>query len=174
MLILILGGARSGKSTVAEQLVAVLPQPVTYLATLETGVADPDPDGRIAAHRARRPESWCTVEATSDVAAQLGSLTGTVLLDSLGPWVARHQGDDDSMDALTTALVARTGDTVVVSDEVGLSVHPTTTAGIVFRDMLGRANHAVATVADHTLLVVAGQVVPTARLDVGAFFHGGG
>jgi adenosyl cobinamide kinase/adenosyl cobinamide phosphate guanylyltransferase len=174
VLILILGGARSGKSAVAEQLAAGLPQPVTYLATLATDVADPDPDGRIAAHRARRPEPWSTIEATSDLAAQLGSLTGTLLLDSLGPWVACHQSDGDSADALAAALVARAGDTVVVSDEVGLSVHPTTTAGIVFRDMLGRVNHAVAGVADRTLLVVAGRVVPTAPLDVDAFFHGGG
>jgi adenosyl cobinamide kinase/adenosyl cobinamide phosphate guanylyltransferase len=173
VLILVLGGARSGKSTVAEQIAERLPQPVTYLATLAADATDADLERRIAAHRARRPAGWRTVDAGSDLAAQLEALPGTVLVDSLGPWVARHQPEPDVVDAFTAAVVARAGDTVVVSDEVGLSVHPTTAAGLAFRDRLGGVNSQLGAIADRVVLVVAGRVVATAPLDVDAIVAGG-
>ena len=173
MLILVLGGARSGKSAVAEQLARELPPPVTYLATLVADDADDELVQRISAHRARRPSSWQTVNADKDLAAQLRDLSGTVLLDSIGPWVAAFRPDEAAVTDLCDTLSGRTADTVVVSDEVGLSVHPTTEAGLAFRDDLGAMNAAVAAAATHTLFVVAGRIITTAALDVAKLLAGG-
>ena len=87
---------------------------------------------------------------------------GPVLLDSLGPWVAAQVDQDLDRAALVEALVGRRGHTVVVSDEVGLSVHPPTAVGRWFVDALGAVNRAVVAVADETWLVVAGRVVALA------------
>ena len=86
-------------------------------------------------------------------------LRGTVLVDSLGPWVSSSTDMEVDADALCAALVERHGDTVVVSEEVGLSVHPSTAAGRRFRDVLGLVNQAVAARADEVLLVVAGRTL---------------
>jgi adenosyl cobinamide kinase/adenosyl cobinamide phosphate guanylyltransferase len=158
---LVLGGARSGKSEVAERIAARLPEPVTYLATLTPG-DDPDLDARIAAHRARRPASWRTVEAGPELPAALRSVPGSVLVDALGPWVAASPGMIADAAALCAAMTGRDADTVVVSEEVGLGVHPATEDGRRFRDALGTLNQAVAAVADEVLLVVAGRIL---RLD---------
>ena len=173
MIVLVLGGARSGKSAAAEVIAGKLRQPVTYLATLTDAGSDPDLTSRIEAHRARRAASWTTVQAEHQLAAHVARLSGTLLLDSLGPWVALTRPDASSLDALARALANRDGDSVVVSDEVGMSVHPSTVLGREFRDELGSANAAVASVADHVLLVVAGRVLRTESLDVASLIGGG-
>jgi adenosyl cobinamide kinase/adenosyl cobinamide phosphate guanylyltransferase len=155
---LVLGGTRSGKSSVAEQLTARHGEPVTYVATLAVG-DDAELQARVARHHARRPAEWSTIEVTDRLPETLAALAGTVLVDSLGPWVAAQPDMDVDQDALCQALTGRRGDTVVVSDEVGLGVHPSSSAGLRFRDALGQVNQAVAAVADRTLLVVAGRVM---------------
>ena len=87
VLTLIIGGTRSGKSEHAEDLAAASGSAVTYLATALPG-DDGDFAARIAAHRARRPVGWVTVEAGTGLAAALWATTGTALVDSLGTWVA--------------------------------------------------------------------------------------
>jgi adenosylcobinamide kinase / adenosylcobinamide-phosphate guanylyltransferase len=164
MITLILGGARSGKSAVAERLVAKHPEPITYVATMAAS-DDPDLLARIVAHQRRRPEGWQTVEGLTDLPGVLRHTTGSVLLDSLGPWVAYHDETAVDVSALCSALLERAGDTVVVSDEVGLGVHPSSDAGRHFRDALGSVNHAVAEVAQEVLLVVAGRVLRLDELD---------
>ena len=154
---LVLGGARSGKSAVAERLAGT--GTVTYVATAP---ADEMPE-RVAAHRARRPPSWSTVE-TQDLPAALAEVQGTVLVDSLTAWVAAAVGFSVDAEALCRALVAHDGDVVVVSDEVGLGVHPSTEVGRLFRDALGLVNQAVASVADEVLLVVAGRTLQLDRI----------
>jgi adenosyl cobinamide kinase/adenosyl cobinamide phosphate guanylyltransferase len=160
---LVLGGARSGKSRVAEQLVGRLPPPVTYLATATVG--DSDHAARVAVHRARRDPAWTTVETGARLVAALGTVTGSVLIDSLGTWVAAH--DDFAVDvpSLVAALTDRAGSSVVVSEEVGLGVHPSSEAGRRFRDALGTVNAAVAAVCDDVVLVVAGRVLPLGRTE---------
>jgi nicotinate-nucleotide--dimethylbenzimidazole phosphoribosyltransferase len=123
---------------------------------------DPDLEARIAAHRRRRDPTWETVDAGDDLPQLLAALRGTVLVDSLGPWVAAAGaggrsgvGADDR--GLCAALLERPGDTIVVSDEVGMAVHPSTEEGRRFQDALGSANHAVSAVADRVYLVVAGR-----------------
>lgn len=164
MITLVLGGTRSGKSAVAEALAARLPAPVTYVATAVVAPDDGDHVARVAAHRARRDPSWATVEATgSDLARVLRATAGSVLVDSIGTWLTGHPDLTGDVDELCAALVERPGGTVVVSEEVGLGVHPSSELGRRFRDRLGEVNVAVAAVADSVLLVVAGRVLPLER-----------
>ncbi len=161
MITLVLGGARSGKSLVAERLAVGLPPPVTYLATAL--VTDADHAARVAAHRARRDPAWATIETGTDLAETLRGITGSVLIDSVGTWVAAHDGFAVDIAALSAAMAGREGDTVVVSEEVGLGVHPSSESGRHFRDALGTVNNAIAEIADEVLLVVAGRVLPLGR-----------
>jgi adenosylcobinamide kinase/adenosylcobinamide-phosphate guanylyltransferase len=191
---LLLGGARSGKSELAESIAASCAPPVTYVATGWGG--DPEMEARIEAHRARRPPEWATVEVcfsprdttsaprsaeagleepavtvpgvgadrlaaggSGDLPALLAGVVGTVLVDSLGTWVAAAPGMTVDAGALCAALIGRSGRSILVSDEVGLGVHPETGLGRAFRDVLGELNRAVAAVADEVLLVVAGRVL---------------
>lgn len=158
---LVLGGTRSGKSAVAERLVAEAGDAVTYLATgwPPDPAADPAWAARVADHRARRPPAWSTVEVGSDLPGVLAATPGAALVDSLGTWVAGAAGFTVDSAALCEALAARTSMTVLVSDEVGLGVHPETAAGIAFRDAVGDLNRAVAEVTGGVLLVVAGRVL---------------
>ena len=154
---LVLGGARSGKSAVAERRAGS--GAVTYVAT---GVADDDDmRARIGAHRARRPSTWTTVE-TDDLVAAIRDSSGRLLIDGLTTWVARAPGFSVDTAALCEVLAGHEGEVIVVSDEVGLGVHPSTEPDRRFRDALGLVNQAVADVADDVWLVVAGRVL---RLD---------
>lgn len=163
MITLVLGGARSGKSAVAEARASRGGEPVTYVATAMVDPADPDHVARIEAHQARRDPAWVTREAGADLAAVLRSVTGTVLVDSLGTWVTAADDLAPDVDGLCAAIAERAGDTVIVSEEVGLGVHPSSELGRRFRDVLGAVNLAVAGVADEVLLVVAGRVLPLER-----------
>jgi adenosylcobinamide kinase/adenosylcobinamide-phosphate guanylyltransferase len=157
----VLGGSRSGKSVVAEGLAGDLESPVTYIATLDVG-DDANLAARVERHRARRPSGWSTLQAGADLAGLLRAVEGSVLVDSLGPWVAAVPAMEVDAGSLCSALADRHGDTVVVSEEVGLSVHPSTEEGRRFRDAMGALNQAVAALADEVLFVVAGC---TLRLD---------
>lgn len=162
MITLVLGGARSGKSEVAEGLAAATSAHVTYVATVRVD-GDDDLADRVARHRSRRSSDWTTVEGDGDLVNLLDTTPGTVLIDSLGPWLATRPGMDPDAERLCAALQRRGGDTIIVSDEVGLGVHPATQLGREFRDALGTLNQAVARVADRVLFVVAGLVLPLGR-----------
>jgi adenosylcobinamide kinase/adenosylcobinamide-phosphate guanylyltransferase len=168
MITLVLGGARSGKSRLAERLAersaAATGAPVTYVATAQVR-DDPEFDERVRLHRQRRPPSWATAEPGAALVGWVGEAPGgdTLLVDSLGTWVACV--DDFAADGagLGRALAARPGASIVVSEEVGLGVHPSTALGGRFRDALGEVNAAVADVADTVLLVVAGRALRLER-----------
>jgi adenosyl cobinamide kinase/adenosyl cobinamide phosphate guanylyltransferase len=163
MITLVLGGTRSGKSEVAESLAAGATDRVTYVAT--GSESDADMAARIAAHRARRPAGWATLEATIDLPEVLTTVAGPAVVDSLGAWVAAHADLAPDVAGLCRALTRRAADTIVVSEEVGLGVHAPTEAGRRFADALGEINRAVADMADEVLLVVAGRVLPLARAE---------
>jgi adenosylcobinamide kinase/adenosylcobinamide-phosphate guanylyltransferase len=169
---LILGGARSGKSHAAEQLLAA-EGAVTYLATGGERSDDADWQRRVAAHRARRPAHWQTVESTDLVgplaAAGRGdallidclSLWTTALIDEADGWrdaAAAEAAVSAATAHLCEALRGCPATVVVVSNEVGQGVVPATAAGRLFRDQLGRVNTAVAAAVDEVLLVTAGVV----------------
>jgi adenosyl cobinamide kinase/adenosyl cobinamide phosphate guanylyltransferase len=169
----LVGGARSGKSTLAVQMAEHHGGPVHFIATAEA--FDDDLRARIARHRAERPASWTTVEVPVDVAAAVASAPADacVIVDCLTVWLGNLYVHTDgpaarlaAIDALTAALRDRCSQTdaptVVVSNEVGMGVHPETPMGREYRDELGRLNQAVAAVADRSLLLVAGRAL---RLD---------
>lgn len=90
------------------------------------------------------------------------TLTQPVTFVATATWVASRPDFGVDVDRLCAALTARRGDTVVVSDEVGLGVHPSTATGRRFRDALGEVNRGVAEIADRVMLVVAGRVLALA------------
>jgi adenosylcobinamide kinase / adenosylcobinamide-phosphate guanylyltransferase len=175
--VLVVGGARSGKSEQAELRLAGEPD-VTYVATGPNGQggdghpADPEWAARVAAHRARRPRWWRTAE-TTDLAGVLAAARGAVLIDGIGTWLAAVLGECGAWDGSAgwaERLAARTGGligawrqtrarVVAVSDETGLGVVPGTPAGRLFRDELGRLNRALAAESEETELVVAGRIL---------------
>ena len=171
---LVLGGMRSGKSAVAERLAstAAAAGAVTYIAT---GPDHDDEDWarRVAAHRARRPASWGTVESI-DLAAAVGALEGPAIIDCLGTWLTAQldlieawQRDpahwEGALQAtlveLVDAITCCPHDLIVVSNEVGLTLVPEQRSGRIFADWLGWTNQRVAAVCDSVQLVVAGQVL---------------
>jgi adenosylcobinamide kinase/adenosylcobinamide-phosphate guanylyltransferase len=168
---LVLGGARSGKSEVAERVARDLGVPVTFVATAGDPGDDAEWAERIRRHRDRRPPEWTTLECGpgQDLAEEIAALRGPVLVDSLGTWVAGIDGFDVDRPArlLTGALAERRSDgraSIVVSEEVGLGVHPSTAVGGTFRDALGVLNRTVSEIADTVLLIVAGRVVPLGEI----------
>jgi adenosylcobinamide kinase / adenosylcobinamide-phosphate guanylyltransferase len=170
--VLVLGGARSGKSRHAELRLAAEPR-VTYLAAgpYPDGAprpADPDWAQRVAAHQSRRPAWWRTVES-ADAAGALRSVPGALLFDGVGTWLAavmteQHQEGTPGLlaakaDELVEAWRQTPARLVAVSDEVGSSIHPPTEAGRLFRDQLGWLNQRLAAESDEVVLVVAGRPV---------------
>jgi len=158
VIIVVLGGTRSGKSDIAERIAATRPAPVTYLATASVN-DDPEFEARVALHRARRPTDLRTIEAAVDLPRALAELEGTALVDSIGTWIAGAHDFAVDIDALCDACRERDGDTVLVAEEVGLAVHPPTEVGRRFVDIVGECNRRLAAIADRVLLVVAGRAV---------------
>jgi adenosylcobinamide kinase/adenosylcobinamide-phosphate guanylyltransferase len=166
--VLVTGGVRSGKSRHAESLLEGVA--ATYVAPGPV-VDDADWQVRVAAHRARRPDSWTTLE-THDLAAALAT-PGPVLVDCLGTWLTavidehalwEAPADEvtDLVDRLASraiAVLAARDDVVLVTNEVGLGVVPEHRSGRLFRDLLGLVNQRVADACDEVHLVVAGRVL---------------
>jgi adenosylcobinamide kinase/adenosylcobinamide-phosphate guanylyltransferase len=167
MLTFLIGGARSGKSALALELASVHAGAVTYIATSPRIEGDADLDHRIDAHRAERPAAWTTIEEAHDlgVAFELAA-DSFVIVDCITLWVSNlsWRGDADDVVIATarqaaTAAAARAAPTVVISNEVGLGVHPETDVGRNYRDLLGRVNQIWAAAADRALLLVAGRAL---------------
>jgi len=175
----IVGGARSGKSRFA---VIGLPARgrVTFVATAEAG--DADMAARIARHQAERPSHWTTVEAPRDLVPRLAGAqrdADTVVVDCLTLWVANLllRGDADeaivkAADALAALVAAPAADLRLVSNEVGLGVHPPTAEGRRFRDLLGLVNQRVAAAAHRVVLLVAGLPLTIKDAPSGSPFGG--
>jgi adenosylcobinamide kinase/adenosylcobinamide-phosphate guanylyltransferase len=163
-LVLLLGGARSGKSQLAVRLARERGSPVVFIATGEPG--DDEMADRIARHRAERPHGWTTVEEPLLLrgALEAAPADGTVIVDCLSLWVANMlaRGTADvEVEALTaaTAAAGRSGATIVVTNEVGLGVVPARPLGRSYRDLLGRVNAIWAEAASESYFVVAGKVL---------------
>ena len=162
-LVLILGGARSGKSSLALRLAEERGAPVTFVATGEPG--DEEMEARIDRHRRERPAEWTTIEEPRDLvhAIEQAPRAETLIVDCVSFWVANVLDDVDDLEdrtaAAARAAAARSGLSVVVSNEVGLGVVPATPLGRRYRDALGRVNAIWAHAADQALLVVAGRAL---------------
>jgi adenosylcobinamide kinase / adenosylcobinamide-phosphate guanylyltransferase len=169
-LILILGGARSGKSSHAQRMALDLGGPdVLFVATAEA--YDDEMRVRIAAHQAERPVGWRTIEAPRRVAEQIAPAAASVVLVDCLTLLASNAllsaGEDatpqqaeaavlDEVDGLLAACRASDATWIMVSNEVGLSLVPPYPLGRLYRDALGRANQRIAAAADRVLFMVAG------------------
>lgn len=167
---LVLGGARSGKSATAEGMLAG-GGPVDYVATgAPPGSGDAEWDTRVAEHKQRRPPHWRTVEtlALAEVLAAPGP--APVLVDCLTTWLARvmdESGAWDDADGTAWALAERIEQVlqawrhtrrqvIAVSNEIGSGVVPDTASGRRFRDELGQLNAGIAADSDEVWLCTAG------------------
>ncbi|MGI9601307.1 MAG: bifunctional adenosylcobinamide kinase/adenosylcobinamide-phosphate guanylyltransferase [Acidimicrobiales bacterium] len=163
--LLLIGGARSGKSRLAIDLAETWIEPVTYVATATAG--DDDMAARIRRHQHERPSQWTTVEAATDldVAVEAIDADQAVVVDCITMWTANEmlggRPADEIVEAarrLGAALRTRPTPVVVVTNEVGSGVVPATVSGRDYRDLLGRVNHCLARALDETMLVVGGMV----------------
>jgi len=163
---LVLGGARSGKSTHAEKLATASlhgapPRQAVYVATAQAG--DVEMATRIVAHRARRGANWTTIEEPLKLDEALASAAAhgqPVLVDCLTLWLSNLMLDggdiDEAADDLVHALEGLAVPVVLVSNEVGLGIVPDTPLGRAFRDAQGRLNMRMAERADRVILMTAG------------------
>jgi len=158
---LVLGGARSGKSAFAENLLSETSTRRIYLATAEA--RDEEMRMRIAHHRSRRGEGWRTVEeplALLEMLAREADGNTAILVDCLTLWLSNLIGAGRDTDAESKRLAdwLRTADarTVLVANEVGLGLVPETPLGRSFRDAQGRLNQMVAAAATNVAFVAAG------------------
>jgi len=162
---LILGGARSGKSTFAEKLGRQYPR-VTYLATAQA--FDDEMTERIAKHQSERPTHWNTVECPFDPASAIRAArneTDCYLLDCITLLVsnlllanesAAEETTYSAVDNLISAFRETQADLILVSNEVGLGLVPDNPLGRCYRDLLGRVNQQLAAQADTVYFLIAG------------------
>jgi adenosylcobinamide kinase / adenosylcobinamide-phosphate guanylyltransferase len=158
---LVLGGARSGKSTFAERMIADSHLAPVYLATATAG--DEEMKDRIAHHRNRRGPDWITVEeplALIDALTQVSRPGRAVLVDCLTLWLSNlmlaGRDPDVETERLARFLGVAAHPIVLVSNEVGLGLVPETRLGRDFRDAQGRLNQMVASVVPDVVFVAAG------------------
>lgn len=153
---LVTGGARSGKSALAERLTMRHGLPCVYIATAEA--RDDEMARRIALHRDRRGGDWVTIEAPLDLAGALRATDGqgARLVDCLTLWLSNCMGSAD-IDGLLDALRVQTDPVVLVTNELGQGIVPENALARRFRDEHGWMNQAVAEVADQVWMAVCGQ-----------------
>ena len=186
-LILILGGARSGKSTFAERLAATSSKRVAFIATATA--SDEDMRDRIARHQASRLPTWITIEEPLNLVVavqQASEQADVILLDCmtlwLSNWMARHSNfieEDDvrqqhaytdgvlaGIEALisTISTLAPSKTVIIVSNEVGLGIVPMHPLSRAYRDLLGWVNQRIARDAERVYLMIAGLGVDIKRL----------
>jgi adenosyl cobinamide kinase/adenosyl cobinamide phosphate guanylyltransferase len=158
-LVVLVGGARSGKSRLAVAQARAAAAPVTFIATGEAG--DDEMAERIRRHRQERPEGWTTVEEPVELARALAAVPGgdTAIVDCLSLWVANLAGDGVEGASAEAARVAarREGLTIAVTNEVGLGIVPANDLARAYRDDLGRVNAEWVEAADEAWFVLAGR-----------------
>ena len=165
---LILGGARSGKSTYAEKMAAQTELPVTYIATAQ--VYDDEFAKRVEHHKKRRPAYWQLVEAPFDLAKQLRKLDAPetcIIVDCLTLWLAQCICPDcekptqenlwqTEKQALLETLPNMQAAVFLVSNEVGMGIVPLGEINRQFQDEQGRLNQDVAKIANQVSFIAAG------------------
>ena len=158
-IILVTGGARSGKSALAERIAGQFDMPRIYIATATAG--DDEMKNRIARHREMRGPGWLTVEETLDLAGALARTDGqgVRLVECLTLWLANlfEAGDGSAATAqLCATLAAQKSPVVLVTNELGLGIVPENVLARRFRDAHGLMNQTVAAVADQVWMSVSG------------------
>jgi len=172
-LILVTGPARSGKSEWAEHLVAELAVAsgwtITYVATAQLALDDPDWQARIRQHQQRRPSHWQTVAVPVDLAATIRQAEGCLLVDSLGSWLANLLEQDEATWAETVvdlllSFSQSNAQVVIVAEETGWGVVPAYATGRSFRDRLGNLTRQIGELASAVYLVTGGYALNLTQL----------
>lgn len=159
-LTLVTGGAASGKSQYAEQLIGASGLPKIYLATAQ--IWDDEMAKKVEDHRKSRGESWQTVETGPDLAAAIAAQAQghALLVDCLTMWITAKMmleaSATDAVESVLDAIAKRAGPTVVVTNEVGQGIVPDTAMGRAFRNEQGRLNQRFAATADSVIAVMSG------------------
>ena len=161
-IILIIGGARSGKSSFAQDRAGAFPGTKAYVATAEP--LDDEMRDRIEKHRAQRGKDWVTFEEPCKLASvleEIGDGYSAIVVDCLTVWLSnlllREEEIEKEVDALVAFLKKRDCPTLfMVSNEVGMGIVPDNALSRKFRDLAGRLNQNVAAVADEVYLMTAG------------------
>ena len=164
---LVLGGARSGKSSYAEKLATETGLPVTYIATAQ--VYDDEFKARVQHHKGRRPASWALVEEPhhlTEALARIASPNQCVIVDCLTLWLAQwicadcnppqNSSWQSERDAFLKLLPNLSGTIILVSNEVGMGIVPLGEINRQFQDEQGRLNQAVANIANKVSFIAAG------------------
>jgi adenosylcobinamide kinase / adenosylcobinamide-phosphate guanylyltransferase len=155
---LIVGGARSGKSRLAEKMCYISGLPRSYIATAEAW--DNEMRARIAQHITDRGADWTTIETPRDLVGALARAKGVVLIDCATLWLTNVMLAEDDIDTETTRLIAALqaypGPVIIVSNEVGWGIVPDNRLARDFRDAQGRLNQRLAEIADTVVGVMAG------------------
>jgi adenosylcobinamide kinase / adenosylcobinamide-phosphate guanylyltransferase len=178
VLVVVLGGTRSGKSRFGRDRATALAAggPVAYVGTAVPG--DPELDDRIRHHRADRPADWQTIQADVHLGATIRGIAPatTILLDGLTLWASLALADDATrVDAvldgdladLLAAIADHDGAVVVVSDEIGLGMVPLDPLGRAFRDLLGIVHQRLVARSDEAWLMVAGRAIALPAMGMG-------
>jgi adenosylcobinamide kinase/adenosylcobinamide-phosphate guanylyltransferase len=162
--IFITGGARSGKSRLAERLAENEGKPLCYIATGQP--ADTEMAERIAAHKARRGEKWSTVEEPVLLTEALKTADGrfrAIMVDCITLWLTNlllaHEDADRTLEEvgkLAELLPELTTPLILVSNEVGMGIVPDNPLARTFRDLAGRANEILAAAADEVYVTISG------------------
>ncbi|MBR8829136.1 MAG: bifunctional adenosylcobinamide kinase/adenosylcobinamide-phosphate guanylyltransferase [Gomphosphaeria aponina SAG 52.96 = DSM 107014] len=165
-IILVTGAARSGKSEWAETLALAGNLPVIYIATAQVDATDLEWQQRIKQHQRRRPSSWQTVIAHTELAATIEGQVppNCLLIDSVGTWVANLLEEDGenwlmSAEKLLKSLKKTKVDVILVAEEVGWGVVPSYKTGRIFRDRLGMLVRQIGAIAQVVYLVTGGHVL---------------
>ncbi len=167
----IIGGARSGKSTLAQDMALKAGGDVLFVATAEPG--DDEMRARIDAHKRSRPANWKTLEAPAGLGKRIDAEIGeakTVVIDCItllvsnvfqaNGWkadaVLQEQAVDREIEAIIRCIDSHRARFIIVSNEIGLGIVPADPISRIYRDVLGRANRLLAARAEEVLLLVAG------------------
>jgi adenosylcobinamide kinase/adenosylcobinamide-phosphate guanylyltransferase len=170
-IILITGGARSGKSRYAQDMAIKAGVPVLFVATAEAG--DEDMRKRIEAHQKSRPTDWSTLETTTKLGDQIARSIGQaklVIVDCMTLLVnnifmqyddtidvdTAEKGVMDEIEELIDCMDRVEADFIIVTNETGLGIVPADRISRLYRDILGRANHRLAQRADEVYMLIAG------------------